>query len=163
MYFGKARTINDYDHNETRSLPFFWLMRNGNVMTDIIWGGGSVHDSYDLEVGRTIGTVNEQENGNKLINNLQWYYSNGPTELWNGTLKKLDNRRYHGKGKYSWRGWGNQSSGTFEIALMLLKPATLTCGHEFCLFCIRAIRYTHEDNAIIWPLCRQESGAVKVD
>ena len=57
VFWSKGSTINDYDQNLTESRGFFYIMKDDNLVGDIIWGGGSEHDSYVDEVARAQGKV----------------------------------------------------------------------------------------------------------
>lgn len=57
VFWGKASTINDFDRNLTTSQGFFYILTDGELQGDIVWGGGSVHNSYVGEVGRATGRV----------------------------------------------------------------------------------------------------------
>jgi hypothetical protein len=57
VFWGKASTINDYDENLTTSQGFFYILTDDVLKGDIVWGGGSVHNSYVGEVARVSGKV----------------------------------------------------------------------------------------------------------
>ena len=87
VFYGTAKTVNHYDKNVTNSLPFFLLTRNQQMRADIIWGGGTKHDSYESEVGRVTGKISIEGNGDIVLMDCRCEYSNSPREEWNGMLK----------------------------------------------------------------------------
>lgn len=86
---------------------------------DIIWGGGSEHDTYIEEVGRCSGTVTFLENNNFAYSSgYGAKYSNSPNEEWSGTFVSTGERTFAlQNGRYLWHGWGKNSSGTLLLDL----------------------------------------------
>jgi hypothetical protein len=48
---------------------------------------------------------------------------------------------------------------------VILKPASLPCGHEYCSFCLRSLRYKHRSKMFVCPMCRKEfkEATVQID
>lgn len=57
VFWAFASTLNDYDENLTKSRPFFYILDSDVLKGDVIWGGGTQHDSYVDEVCRASGKV----------------------------------------------------------------------------------------------------------
>ena len=45
-FWAHGTTINDYDQNKTDSQGFFMVLRSSILFGDIIWGGGTEHNTY---------------------------------------------------------------------------------------------------------------------
>jgi hypothetical protein len=122
IFYGHATTINHYDKNETKSRPFYILLKGSKLHGDIIWGGGSEHSTYLEEVGRLDGNVKLNSNLNIELADVKCFYSNSPYEDWKGTLEFKGNREYSAeKSIYVWFGWGRESSGDLLLNLRELQ------------------------------------------
>lgn len=138
---GKAATINDYDGNRTDTDGEFDIvftaegaveggggdaagapLTSGRASStsfeaDVVWGRGTVHNTYRETTCRVHGTVSAD---GELAARAE--YSNGPWEEWTG--KVIDDVGGSGGpfacrlrgGKYVWHGWdGRVSEGSFEL------------------------------------------------
>jgi hypothetical protein len=102
----------------THSENFFYILTNNYIRGDIVWGRGSVHNTYLGEVGRVTGCVTLRENDEFDFGvGFGAVYSNTPTEDWSGNFKKVGEKLILEKGKYLWHGWGRNSSGTLNMEL----------------------------------------------
>jgi len=129
-YRGTSATVNRYDCNRTESESFDVLFVRdgarpsvaGTLVADIVWAGGSVHNTYRESTCRVDGNIDE--NGALTA---KASYSNGPWEAWSGRLVALE--RGEGGletafkligGEYVWHGWnGRQTKGDLELKLGL--------------------------------------------
>lgn len=82
-------------------------MIGNKFIGDIIWGGGSQHDSYIEEVGRCSGTVTAMEGKDfAYVHGYECKYSNGPHEDWSGTFTSTGDRTFalqHGRYMWHWQ------------------------------------------------------------
>jgi len=119
-----ASTTNGTDGNVTISrTSVFQVSDYGDVACRVLWGGGSVHDTYDMVICELTGTVSKDEdaaNANHLLFVGQTTYSNGPQEDWSGRLM-LDPATKEMTlvgGRYVWHGWGRSSDGALDMKLV---------------------------------------------
>jgi len=138
-----AATTNDYDGNVTTSREsLLQLSLDGTVACAVLWGGGSVHSTYDNATCRLEGVVEccdptgssyslQGGFGNKVVGNSvdqhallsltgETLYSNGPREEWSGQLVPREDGQgmVLSNGRYTWYGSRQRtSSGKLDLEL----------------------------------------------
>ena len=150
-YTGIAAQINSCDGNRTVTDGTFCAIvdrESGTFEADIVWGGGSVHCTYQQTTCRVRGEVSADGSMS-----LRADFSNGPWEEWRGKLRDAPDpydeqnglRLELHNGKYVWHGWnGRRAAGKLE--LKLVRVVSSGAGDT-----------AHAETAVVPPICTTSS------
>mmetsp|Transcript_131484 Transcript_131484/g.340477 ORF Transcript_131484/g.340477 Transcript_131484/m.340477 type:complete len:306 (+) Transcript_131484:60-977(+) len=110
----RCATRNRHDSNLTCSREFLLHLGPGSeVEMDVLWGGGTGHDTYKDTTCRCEGGSYDVATGRLVVERVS--YSNGPWEYWEVMLLptgSCNDELIGVAGRYEWHGWeGRYTTG----------------------------------------------------